>query len=135
MNLVLPDHAVEAAAQTLFGLRAGPDRWPTVLDETRAAYRMLAHETVTAALAAIDPSLLLTEHRIVVTDDGWSLQHPLACRPNLLDCRVHKIAAMGGELLADEVDNGTWPIEVWEPDKRTALKIGGQIVDLDHLGP
>jgi hypothetical protein len=50
----LPDHAVEAAARKLFSLRAGPTAWDSVHGETRAAYRMLARDTVLAALAAME---------------------------------------------------------------------------------
>jgi IS5 family transposase len=50
----LPDHAIEAAARTLFSLRAGPNAWDNVHGETRAAYRRLARETVQAALTAMD---------------------------------------------------------------------------------
>jgi hypothetical protein len=28
-------------------------------------------------------------HILEVTETDWSLQHPLSCRPNLLDCPFH----------------------------------------------
>jgi hypothetical protein len=33
-------------------------------------------------------------HIIDVQADGWTIQHPLSCRPNLLDCLVAKEASL-----------------------------------------
>jgi hypothetical protein len=29
------------------------------------------------------------KHILDLTEESWSLQHPLACRPDLLQCAVH----------------------------------------------
>lgn len=31
-------------------------------------------------------------HVIEIREDGWTIQHPLACRPNLFDCPVNRAA-------------------------------------------
>jgi len=31
-------------------------------------------------------------HIIEFRDDGWTIQHPLSCRPNLFDCEVNRAA-------------------------------------------
>lgn len=34
-----------------------------------------------------------SDHHIVdLREDGWTLQHPLSCRPNLFDCPINKAA-------------------------------------------
>jgi hypothetical protein len=33
------------------------------------------------------------DHTIEFGANGWTIQHPLACRPNLFDCPVNRIAA------------------------------------------
>jgi len=32
------------------------------------------------------------QHIIDLREDGWTLQHPLACRPNLFDCQLNRVA-------------------------------------------
>lgn len=39
------------------------------------------------------------DHIIDVRDTGWTLLHPLACRPNLHDCPVNQAAVDAGEQL------------------------------------
>lgn len=58
-----------------------------------------ANESVTLtgeqAKAVIDAFRMLNpgpedrEHYIDFDETGWAIQHPLACRPNLLDCGLH----------------------------------------------
>lgn len=50
------------------------------------------------------------EHILEVRDDGWSLQHPLECRPNLLDCAMHHtiIASQCGFENFEDYDNGRY---------------------------
>lgn len=36
-------------------------------------------------------------HVIDFRDDGWTIRHPLSCRPNLFDCRVNRAAEDGVE--------------------------------------
>lgn len=33
------------------------------------------------------------QHIIEFRLDGWTIQHPLSCRPNLFDCPVNRVAA------------------------------------------
>lgn len=33
-----------------------------------------------------------TEHVVEFREDGWTIMHPLACRPNLFDCAVNRAA-------------------------------------------
>lgn len=30
------------------------------------------------------------QHVAEFDEHGWGMQHPVGCRPNLLDCRVHR---------------------------------------------
>lgn len=49
------------------------------------------------------------EHILATTDIDWSLQHPLACRPDMLACPVHK-AMMA---VADPpVPSGRWIVRL-----------------------
>lgn len=32
-------------------------------------------------------------HIVEFRDDGWTIQHPLACRPNLFDCEINRVAS------------------------------------------
>jgi hypothetical protein len=32
------------------------------------------------------------EHVIQITDDGWTIMHPIACRPDLFACPVNRAA-------------------------------------------
>lgn len=36
-----------------------------------------------------------TRHVVDLRPDGWTIQHPLACRPNLFDCPVNRAAERG----------------------------------------
>lgn len=50
-------------------------------------------------------------HILETTETDWGLQHPLSCRPNLLDCPFH--AAMTHLESPPEVP-GRWVIELDE---------------------
>lgn len=43
-----------------------------------------------------------TRHVVEFRDSGWSMQHPLACRPNLLDCEIHSV-------VSHDMDKATGP--------------------------
>ena len=45
-------------------------------------------ERLQRLLTALDPA----EHVLALTADGWTLQHPLACRPALADCAMNLCA-------------------------------------------
>ncbi len=34
------------------------------------------------------------EHMIDIDTDGWAIQHPLRCRPAMLNCAMHKLAVL-----------------------------------------
>jgi hypothetical protein len=42
------------------------------------------------------------EHVIDLRDDGWTIRHPLSCRPNLFDCEVNRAA---GRMLTEQPDD------------------------------
>jgi hypothetical protein len=50
-------------------------------------------EKARAELRALNASLISEDHLINFTEDGWTLQHPLSCRPNLFTCRVNKLSS------------------------------------------
>lgn len=60
----------------------------TVADEIKEAARadFIALLPSSVPNFANDPS----DHVIEFSDNGWSIQHPLVCRPNLLNCEVYK---------------------------------------------
>lgn len=43
-------------------------------------------------LETVGPSGPRETHIIELRADGWTIQHPLACRPNLFDCPVNRVA-------------------------------------------
>lgn len=45
-------------------------------------------ERLQRLLTALEPA----EHVLALTADGWTLQHPLACRPALADCAMNLCA-------------------------------------------
>lgn len=75
----LPDLAVIEAASTICPHRCGPC----------VPCQSVAVGVLTAGLTAIDPTLLDTHHVLIIGEDRWTLQHPLACRPNLAGCPMH----------------------------------------------
>lgn len=53
------------------------------------------------------------EHVIDLRDDGWTIKHPLTCRPNLFDCPANTAArnlaespAVPGRYVCDVDDSG-----------------------------
>lgn len=46
------------------------------------------------------------KHVLHVTKDGWSLRHPVRCRPNLLGCSVHQCATAQAEEVMAEGEDG-----------------------------
>ncbi|WFF07226.1 DUF6085 family protein [Micromonospora sp. WMMD1076] len=65
--------------------------WPDDSKQRREAfpgprfYWELAEEIIRAADAASSE-----KHIIEIRPDGWTIQHPLSCRPNLFDCPVNR---------------------------------------------
>jgi hypothetical protein len=58
-------------------------------------------------------------HVAEFTDEGWSIQHPLPCRPDLQGCEVHKAVAEEAEFI------GGSPVE----------ELGRYVVTLGPNGP
>lgn len=109
----MPAAARTAAGQALreFVSHLAPDRvsdvdWDHLHPTKQDQWGSHAATIVAAALAAIDPALLSTNHVLRITDDSWSLQHPLTCRPVLTECSMHQA------LSAD--DEFTWAFEPGE---------------------
>jgi len=70
--------------------RADPATCPAPLDEVDyplGVYWELAEDVIRAADAASSE-----QHVIEIRTDGWTIQHPLSCRPNLFDCPVNRVA-------------------------------------------
>lgn len=106
-------------------------------------------ETQLAALRADNEALVRAArgawdhpHIVEFTATGWSVQHPLCCRPNLQECVVHKVlskqahhhsrkrgryevGAPGGVLIVGKRWKGQDP----------ALAIGGALALLDKEAP
>lgn len=43
-------------------------------------------------IEALQNALDQTDHFIVFTDDGWSIEHLVSCRPDMTSCPIHKQA-------------------------------------------
>jgi hypothetical protein len=101
-SVALPERAIAAAADAICGHDVGPCEGCTDVAAT----------ALTAGLAAIDPTLTDPGHILIIGEDRWTLQHPLACRPNLGDCLVH--AEVDAEIGDDAClpDVGSYRIEV-----------------------
>jgi hypothetical protein len=68
----------------------------TLLERLTAALRVIRY------LRTIVPLDADERHIIELRVDGWTIQHPLSCRPNLLDCLTAK-AASHDDYLEDHV--------------------------------
>lgn len=61
-----------------------------------------------ATLQGIEPG-----HVIEIREDGWAIQHPLSCRPNLFDCTANQFAMDSENLPLGRyrvMANGDWLI-------------------------
>ncbi|MDG4796890.1 DUF6085 family protein [Micromonospora sp. WMMD1082] len=64
---------------------------------------------MTAALAALAgagrmmPVDAETAHLVELRAEGWTVQHPLSCRPNLFACEVNRVAERGLTAVPDEL--------------------------------
>ncbi|MFI7080906.1 hypothetical protein ACIBO1_26735 [Micromonospora sp. NPDC049903] len=81
----VPQHVVNAAVLALCGHDHPDLAAPPCLACTQRAIA-----TVEAAVVAIDPAFGRDEHVLVLGEDRWTLQHPLACRPRLAACLLHE---------------------------------------------
>jgi hypothetical protein len=55
------------------------------MDDLQQAVRDLLSRVAVLESAIADPY-----HYITFDEHGWAIQHPLACRPHMLYCEVHK---------------------------------------------
>lgn len=63
-------------------------------DRTFRAHDAARLEALIEQLAAVNELKLRdTRHILDLRADGWTLQHPLTCRPNLHDCAVNRLAS------------------------------------------
>lgn len=54
-------------------------------------------------------------HLVEIRDQGYGVQHPMACRPNLLACAVErKVQEMGREGFLAKLSPGRYSAEVWK---------------------
>lgn len=65
------------------------DEYGDVEDADRPAGDRLIAAAIQALGAPVEDD---DRHIIDVTENGWTIKHPLSCRPNLFDCPVNKAA-------------------------------------------
>ena len=59
-------------------------------DEANEHYKSCTKNPLRAENEALKKALHQEDHFIVFTDDGWSLQHLVSCRPDMTTCEVHQ---------------------------------------------
>lgn len=105
--------------------------------ETSSHHAQATHERDQARLALAERDATITELRAQLTkyeqddrhiiefrEDGWTLMHPLACRPNLFDCPVNRIA---GRQLSEPPDLlGRFECELIDIAGQSWLAIGAK---------
>ena len=87
--------------------------WDSLIPADREALsdrwgRAFFTRIVDAALAEMDRHYRLSDdrHLVLLYDDGWVIQHPMACRPTLFTCPFN--TEMTGRDFDDETPNGTY---------------------------
>jgi hypothetical protein len=67
--------------------------WEELGEVDQDSYRALAR-VVLDALAAAGRLMPLDDepHMIEFREDGWTISHPLACRPRLFECEINRAA-------------------------------------------
>lgn len=98
---------------------------PTQNARANAAFIAGAHEDVTALLAEVDRLRQIVDdgpayHVIDLRPDGWTLRHPLSCRPNLFDCKLNTAALT--DPLAARISTGQYRVDLVDGQ----LQIGEQ---------
>ena len=56
---------------------------------------VLAHQlwgSIEAEVEKLNEALSQTDHYLIFSEKGWSLEHLVDCRPNMAECEVHKRA-------------------------------------------
>lgn len=70
--------------------------WPALHEEyaqLRDEIQRLTAERDRLEAQLVELGANQTEHTIDIQADGWTIKHPLACRPELFTCPVHNAAA------------------------------------------
>ena len=80
---------------------------------------LIAEAVWTEALASLDD---IAEHVVELRNDGWTIKHPLACRPDLFNCPVNRVAE--AELVEPPKGRGRFP--VWL-DEQGRMSMGEEI--------
>lgn len=107
-EIIRADHWWECDHFDSSGDCAG-DRARAVLDALAAAGRL--------APADDDP-----RHIIDIRPDGWTIKHPLACRPNLFECGVNRAAEQDlGQSDGPPVPPGRYEVDADEPYDRLQI--------------
>jgi hypothetical protein len=89
----------------------------------RPARAVLAALAAAGRLAPVDDD---PRHVIEFRPDGWTIMHPLSCRPNLFECPVNRVAEMDlGALGGPPVPPGRYECELNDLGDR--LLIGDRI--------
>jgi hypothetical protein len=114
------DADVELVAVAMW--RAGaPER------HSRAEVARIALDALAAAgrLAPVDDD---PRHIIQFRTDGWTIKHPLACRPNLFDCPVNRAAeAELGTRRCPPAPPGRYECRAGEGDLAGMLLLGDRV--------
>lgn len=85
-----------------------------------------AADAVLAALAAVGHHVVFEDeprHLIELRADGWTIKHPLACRPDLFACKVNRASEQDPP--PPEVDDGVYRCDA--NDAGDLLLIGDRI--------
>ncbi len=103
------DLAVRAAARARYlrAYPADPERADGYTERMAADAAFRAE--MAAALAALAgagrmmPVDAETAHLVELRDEGWTVQHPMSCRPNLFACEVNRAAERGLTAVPDSL--------------------------------
>jgi hypothetical protein len=79
------------------------------------------YEAVRAAFAA--------PHVLELGEDGWSVQHPLACRRSMLTCLIHRHVVAESEELLDALGEGRFLMEAKGNDQFVYTGLPSDYVD------
>jgi len=77
-----------------------PGRPPWLGVQTRMLLAPTEHDIARAVLDALAAAGRLAptdddhRHIIQIREDGWTIKHPLACRPDLFNCPVNRVAGI-----------------------------------------
>lgn len=83
------DADVELAGDTLHDFLTGLGLPPEMVRPYGAAKAVL-DKLAAVGWVRMDPN---EPHLIEFREDGWTIQHPVRCRPNLFACRVNRVSA------------------------------------------